>query len=108
MKEAFDSLMWSSLGAALLAPLVAAGIYVYGVLERGLVVRKTLGVYLLGVGASGVASGFVGMYIGAFVVCSLVEKDNCGFGGSLVGAPLGFALGIAAFVVFWARRKLAP
>jgi hypothetical protein len=104
----FDALMWSSLMAALLAPLVGAGIYAYFVMERGLRIRETIIGYTAGIVLSGVVPGFIGMWIGALALCALVEERNCGFGGSLVGAPLGFAIGVATFIYVWARRKTAP
>jgi hypothetical protein len=108
VKDAFDALMWSSLMAALLAPLVGAGIYIYWVMERGLRVRETIVGFVVGLVLSGMVPGFLGIWIGALLVCALIDDRNCGFGGSLVGAPLGFAVGVATFIYVWTKRRTAP
>lgn len=59
---------------------------------------------MLGVIVSGFVPGLLGMYAGAFAICAAMNDRNCGFGGSLVGAPLGAAIGMGVFVYVWARR----
>lgn len=99
-------LLRGSLIAALLAPFVATGVYVYMVKEHSVRIRETLVGYIVGVVVSGALLGLAGMFVGPPVICALTTEMSCGFGGSLLGAPLGLAIGISAFIFLWAKRRV--
>ena len=93
--------------AFLLAPLTAILIYAFWFTERRIRIRDTIVGYVVGVVLSGAVLGFLGMYLGAFILCAVID-GNCGFAGSLVGAPLGAAIGVGIFVYVWTRRHQHP
>ena len=99
----FEALTWFSVGAFLCAPIAALLVYIYWVTERRVRIRETIIGYVLGVVLSGLILGFLGMYAGAYLTCAMIDDRNCGFGGVAVGAPLAAAIGVAVFILIWAR-----
>ena len=83
-------------------------VFLYLLNARGAGAFKLLPDLLIGVAAFGVAAGLVGTFIGAAVLCASIDDKQCGFGGSLVGGPLGLALGVGGFLYWWMRRVTAP
>jgi len=49
-------------------------------------------------------TGFGGMVAGAFGFCIYEPGAQCAFGGIFLSGPLGFSLGVAVVLFWWARR----
>ena len=97
-----------ALGLSMLITLLAIPIvYVYRVRTLG---PEGLGAFVLlvvGSLAAGIAGAIGGLALGITVACSNAtasEFQGCGIIG-IITAPLGFDIGIATVLVWWARRE---
>lgn len=79
-------------------------------------ISPRLSPYILGLVLSGVTLALVGVAIAMFAYCQGMEGAQCGLIGWLVGAPLGFSVGVLLFALRWlvwtnkkpARDRSAP
>jgi hypothetical protein len=97
---AFLASMFSPIAALLAIPLV------FVIYRTQVGVEALLGFIWLAASSIGIAllTGFGGMVAGGAGFCIYEPGAQCAFGGIFISGPLGFSLGVAVVLYWWARR----
>lgn len=103
-----DALLVVALISPLVALIVAAIAYARFCVVPGQAIPRPVMPYVLWVLAFGLVLGFVGNFIGIAAFCSGLAAAQCGLGGILIAAPIGFSIGVAIYVFSWVKVETAP
>src|SRR5258705_6332246 len=96
----FLASMFSPIVALLAIPLV------FVIYRTQVGIEALLACTRLAASSIGIAllTGFGGMVAGGFGFCIYEPSAQCAFGGIFFSGPLGFSLGVAGILYWWARR----